>query len=260
MTFVNADAYERQIGRWSRLLAPLLIDFVEVDDGSDVLDVGCGTGALSFAVAFSRPNSKVVGIDLSPGFVEEARKRDKEARVRFEVGDAQKLAFPNSSFDRTFALLVINHVPNARLTISEMVRVTRPRGMVGAAVWDYGDGMKMMKTFWDAAAALDPSAEGHREKHMRYSRKGELSTLWTESGLEQVRESGLTIPMSFSSFDDFFKPFLEGIGPAGSYATGLSPAGRAALREKLFELVLGTGPDQPFTLPARAWAVQGTVP
>lgn len=248
------------MGRWSRRLAARFIEFAGVSAGDRILDVGCGTGSLAFAIAAVSPNSQIVGIDPSPASVGFARKRAGETRLQFDVGDAQKLPYPDASFDKAVALLVMNFIPDPRKTLLEMIRVTRPGGRAAAAVWDYGDGMTMLRTFWDAAAGLDPAAEPRHEKHMPYCRKGELSSLWSKCGLLQVQESGLEITLDFPSFDDYFQPFLTGVGPSGSYAKSLPPDRKIALREKLREEILGKGPDRPISMKALAWVVRGTVP
>ncbi|HET6948299.1 MAG TPA: methyltransferase domain-containing protein [bacterium] len=259
MTFFDAAAYERFMGRWSRRLAPLLIDFAEVADGDRVLDVGSGTGNLALELS-ARRRVDVVGIDPSTAFVEHARTRAAGGRIRFDIGDAQALPYEDASFDACLALLVINHIPDPRRVVSEMRRVTRPGGRVAAAVWDYGEGMTMLRAFWDAAGALDPSAASHHEGHMPYCRKGELSVLWTETGLQGVEETALNLPMEFPSFDDYWAPFLGGQGPGGSYVAGLSTDRREALRERVRREVGVEDPARPITLQARAWAVRGSTP
>jgi len=257
MTFVDAEAYEQLMGRWSRRLAPLLIEFAEVREGDRVLDVGSGTGSLALAVNAARA-SEVIGIDPSAAFVEHARTRTADPRVRFDVGDAQMLAYPDASFDKCLALLVMNFIPDARKAVAEMRRVTRPGGRVAAAVWDYGDGMTMLRAFWDAAVALDPAAEPRHERYMPYCRKGQLSLLWTETGFREVQETSLTISLEFASFDDFWSPFRGGQGSSGAYLTSLPPERRRALHARLLKDLSNGRPEEPLTMEARAWAARGS--
>ena len=254
--FSESDGYERFMGRWSRRLAPLFVDFAGVEAGNDVLDVGCGTGALTFAAA-AVPAVRAVGVDPSSEFVRAAQKAGDGDRVSFQVGDASALPFPDAAVDRTLSLLVLNFVPDATAAVLEMIRVTRPKGVVAAAVWDYGDGMEMLRVFWDEAVALDPAAAGRDERHMPLSRRGELSALWRDLGLCNVEDAPLTFDMAFASFDDFWQPFLSGQGPAGAYASTLAEPARQELRARLRDRVVSS--DSPFTLTARAWAVRGVV-
>lgn len=260
MVFLNAEGYDRLMGRWSQHLAPRLIEFAGIADGDRVLDVGAGTGSLSRAVLAATRHSAVTGVDPSGPYIEYARSCTSDSRARFEVGDAQALPYPDAFFDKTLALLVMNFIPDARKAAAEMRRVTKPGGVVAAAVWDYGEGMTMLRTFWDAAAALDPTAEARHERHMPYCRKGELAALWTSSGLKETEGTSLVVPLQFESFEDFWRPFLTGQGPSGSYATNLSPELQQALRERLRQELLGEKPDMSFTLQARAWAARGVVP
>ena len=258
--FSAGDAYERYMGRWSRALAPLLVEFAGVRDGDAVLDVGAGTGALSAAVAQAAPSSDVLGVDRSEPFVAFARAHHPRHRMRFEAGDAQALELDDERFDRTLSLLIVNFIPNPARALSEMIRVTRSGGVVAAAVWEYGEGMEMLRTFWDEAVSLDPDADAKDERHMPLSRRGELAELWRAQTLSDVRDEALSIDTLFFSFDDYWLPFLETQGPAGAYVAGLSEAGRAALEQRLRHRLLGGRPDGPIALRARAWAVRGVVP
>lgn len=258
--WANAEAYDKLMGRWSERLAPLLIDFAGVRDGDRLLDVGCGTGSLSRTLARLMPRSEVVGTDPASPYIAYARRRLASLKVRYEVGDAQDLTYPDASFDKCLSLLVLNFIPNARRAVQEMRRVSRPGGWVAAAVWDYGQGMTMLRSLWDAAVALDPETESRDERHMPFCRQGELAALWNESGLQEVEETALVIRQDFEAFEDYWAPFLATVGPSGSYVTSLPPERQEMLRERLRGMLLGGTPDQPFTLEARAWAVRGMTP
>lgn len=258
--FAESDAYERFMGRWSRRLAPLLVKFASVDAGDQILDVGSGTGALAFALAEAIPSVRVTGVDPSSAYVRYAQARTPGERVRFSVGDAQALELPDASVDKTLSLLVMNFIPDAGKALREMIRVTRPGGVVAAAVWDYGGEMEMLRVFWDEAVALDSTMAARDERNMPLCKPGELGALWRANGLQRVEDAPITIELSFASFDDYWGPFLGGQGPAGAYVASLPDSRRAALAARLRVRLLGTRPDGPFTLRGRAWAVRGVVP
>lgn len=94
--WANAEAYERFMGRWSRRLAPLLVEFAAVQDGDRVLDVGCGTGSLASVLVELMPRSEVVGVDPASSSIEYATRQLADPRARFAVGDAQNLPYPNA--------------------------------------------------------------------------------------------------------------------------------------------------------------------
>jgi SAM-dependent methyltransferase len=259
--FADANAYERFMGRWSRLVAPQLVDFTEVSDHGHLLDVGSGTGALAFTLAERKPRVHVRGIDPSTEYVEYANSRNPfPDRVTFETGDAQQLRLADASFDASLSLLVFNFIPDPLKALREVRRVTKPGGRVSASVWDYGDGMKMLRAFWDGAVNLDSKAEKLDERHMPLCRAGELSGLWRQGGLENVHEQPHVITMRFESFADYWDAFLLGQGPAGMYVKSLSSDQRHALRGEVKSRVSPSGENLPIALSARAWSVRGTVP
>jgi len=258
--FTASDGYERYMGRWSRLLAQAHVAFAGVEDGQRLLDVGTGTGALAGALAAATTTGDIVGIDPSEAFIAAARKRARSPRERYEVGDAQALRFPDASFDQALALLVMNFVPDHLKAARELKRVTRPGGTVSACVWDYDAGMELLRLFWDQAVALDPATESRDERHMKLSLRGQLGQLWREAGLVEVREQPLVVDTAFQGFDDYWQPFLAGVGPGGAHVASLSVERRQQLEARLRTRLLGVRPDGPFTLKARAWCVRGQVP
>lgn len=258
--FSKADAYERFMGRWSRLLAPPLVAFAEIREGDHVLDLGSGTGALSFALLDATRNGRVTGVDPSQDYVNHAARQRDDPRIHFQVGDAQQLTFPSATFDKVVSALVLNFVPDPAHALAEMIRVTKSHGLVTAAVWDYGDGMEMLRAFWDEATALDAALAARDEALMPLCKRGELAALWTRGGLEDVQETELTIALRFTSFHDYWTPFSLGQGPAGACVASMSQAHRSALEQRLRTRLLAEGPDRPINMRARAWAVRGRIP
>ena len=259
--FGDAEAYERFMGRWSRLVAPRLVDFTGVPNRGRMLDVGSGTGSLAQAIAEREVHGRVVGIDPSKDYVAYAAGRNSfPDRVSFEVGDAQQLHFPDASFDAALSLLVFNFIPDPMKALSELRRVTKPAGRISAAVWDYGAGMRMLRTFWDAAVHVDPEADKFDEKHMPLCRSGELAALWRQGRLDDVHEESIDITMRFRSFADYWDPFLLKQGPAGSYVSRLDQDRLEALRDEVQRRLSLRAEDAPFAIPARVWSVRGKVP
>jgi len=259
--FEDAQAYERFMGRWSSILAPLLVEFAGLPDKGRVLDVGSGIGALTFSIARLRAHCQVVGLDPSKQYVGYASSKSPSPdRVRFRVGDAQKLSFPDATFENSLSLLVFNFIPDSKKALREVTRVTKPGGCVSAAVWDYGEGMRMLRVFWDAARTVDPAAQKFDESHMPLCRAGELGEFWKQGGLERVEERPLDIAMQFESFAEYWDPFLLGQGPAGTYLRNVRGDRRQALRGEVKRQLNLRAEDLPFSIPARAWAVRGTVP
>jgi len=258
--FSVSAGYERFMGRWSRLLAPAYIAFAGVKDGDRVLDVGTGTGALASALEAATTSSEIVGIDPSAGFINYAKKNVKSGRASFEVGDAQALRFADESFDQTMALLVMNFVPDHNKAIVEMRRVTRPQGVVSACVWDYNAGMEMLRFFWDEVVALEPVMAPKDERNMKLSREGQLGELWKKAGLVNVQEKPLVIEQAYTSFDDYWGPFLKGAGPGGAYVVSLSDERRRQLETRMRKRLLGNRDDGAFVLKAQAWCVRGETP
>ena len=256
--FGDAEAYERFMGRWSRPVASSFVAFSAVPDHGRMLDAGSGTGVLAFTIAERKRNARVLGIDPSREYVAYSiHKNPFPDRADFEEGDAQQLRYPDGSFDAALSLLVFNFIPDPKKAISELRRVTKRGATISAAVWDYGNGMRMLRAFWDAAVHLDPAADKLDERHMPLCRTGELSALWQSAGLKDVHEQAIDIGMKFESFADYWEPFLLGQGPAGAYVGRLNDEKRLALRNEIRHRLSLAAENTPFSLSARAWAVRG---
>lgn len=263
-TFVafDGDGYELQMGRWSRQLAPFFIRFAGIDTGGSVLDVGCGTGALSSALAQEASITQIQGIDFSPAYVAHAAGHLNDPRAHFEVADACALPFADASFDHALSQLVLQFIPDPIQAIREMRRVTSPGGRVAAAVWDTRGGMTMMRLFWDTAAMLSDAGNLGRARALTrpMSRPGELSTAWNSAGLTDVAQSEITIRMRFASFADYWAPAEGRDGPLAAYVGTLAPDERGKLKDAVKRAYLDGDPDGERSFIATAWVVKGTVP
>ena len=248
---VAAEAYDRFMGRYSRLLAPQLADFAGLESGQRVLDVGCGPGALTTELVARLGADSVTAIDPSEPFVDAARARHPGVEVH--LGSAEQLPFETDGFDAALAQLVVHFMADPLGGLSEMRRVTRPGGAISACVWDYAGGGAPLSRFWEAACDLDPAAVD--ESRLAGARVGHLRELFVAAGLREVEETALTVEYEHEDFDEWWQPFGGGVGPAGTYVQSLSPARLSALRERCRELL----PEGPFVSVSRAWAARGRV-
>jgi SAM-dependent methyltransferase len=258
----GADSYEQVMGRWSRRLAPLFIEHAGAAAGDRLLEVGCGTGSLTFSLAATVAFAALTAIDYAPVYVAAARARNRDPRVRIEPGDAGALAFPAGAFDRALSMLVLHYVADPTRAVAEMRRVTRPGGVVAAAVWDSGGGMPALRMFWDTAAMLDAGAAESRSRALSKAVVGPdgLARLFRAAGLQDVEQRSLQVRMEFADFADYWRPLLDGDGPMGAYVAGLGEAERARLEGHVRAAYLVGAPDGPRSFAAVAWSCRGVVP
>jgi SAM-dependent methyltransferase len=249
--------YEDFMGRWSRLLAPRFVSWLSVRPTANWLDVGCGTGALADAICVGADPVSVVACDPSEPFIEYARQRQVDPRISFVVAGIGQLPTQPGGFDSVTSLLALNFFPKPEASIDEMRRITAVHGLVSACVWDYAGRMEFLRCFWDSVVAVDASAaeldEGHR---FPICRQSALESLFRKGRLADVVCESIEIPTRFSTFAEFWKPFLGGTGPAPSYLATLESPQREALATRL-ERSLPREPDGTISLVAKAWVVRG---
>lgn len=257
-TWERGDPYEQYVGRWSRRVAPLFLSWLSIPAGRHWLDVGCGTGALSAAILDQCSPKSVTGVEPSDGFRAKAGQL-LAGRAQIQQGDAAHIPLDAASMDATVSGLVLNFVPDVRVALAEMARVTAGGGTIAAYVWDYAGKMELMRFFWDAAVELDPGAakmdEGAR---FPLCRPQALSALFESAGLRRIEVKGIDVPTPFASFEDYWRPFLGGQGPAPAYAMALDESARARLRDRIRERI-PQETDGSISIIARAWAVRGMV-
>ena len=258
----DGAAYEAWLGRWASRLAEIFLDFVEFPDAGDLLDVGCGTGALTFAMAARWPGRRVVGIDLAPPFISFARSKGSEELPVFEIGDACALPYASGQFAGAAAHLVLIFIPRPELALRELRRVTRPGGTVAAAQWDFRGGLVFERMLWDVAVGIDPQARVVRDRRFTapLALPDGLAQLFRDEGLMQVERRSLTVRTDFADFEDYWQPLLGGQGPVCTYFANLAPDLKARIKEAVFDAYCSGAADGPRSLTATAWAVRGKVP
>ncbi|SFN58322.1 Methyltransferase domain-containing protein [Mesorhizobium sp. NFR06] len=257
-----ASGYEQLMGRWSRRLATKFIDFAGLAAGEKILDVGCGTGSLTFELAKSADLTEIQAIDFSPVFVEAARQRNTDPRITIAQADATALPFADGTFDRSLALLVLHFVPETGKAVAEMRRVVRPGGVAAAVVWDHYGGMPGMRMIIDTVAALSESGRQMRNRYcfQPMMQPGEMKRTFVEQGLADVTEAELMVRMDYENFDDFWAPIAAGEGPLGKYMTTLDTAELERVEAAVRDAYQAGRPDGPRSFASVAWACRGIVP
>lgn len=246
---VPGEVYDRYIGRYSRALAPRFIDFAGVDRGP-VLDVGCGPGGLTLALASRLGTQGVVAVDPSASFVAACQARAPGADIRLARGEA--LPFPPATFEAVLAQLVLPFLSDASSAMAEAKRVVRPGGTVATCMFA-SDGLAVSATFWRAALRFDPAAPD--DAHLPFRKEGEILALFHSAGFRDVMAGRIDLEARYEDFDDLWEPIASGVGPPGDYLLRQSTERRAEIRDEC-RAILGR-PAGPFTLPARVLAVRG---
>jgi SAM-dependent methyltransferase len=226
-----------------------MADLAGLRGGERVLDVGCGPGALTTELVKRLGSATVAAVDPSEPFVAAAKARHPGVDVR--QASAERLPFPDGTFDATLAQLVVHFMSDPVAGLAEMARVTRPDGVVAASVWDHAGGQGPLSIFWQAARTLDPNV--HDESRLAGAREGHLAELFEDAGLRGVETTTVSAALRHESFDEWWEPFTGGVGPAGAYTASLDAEGQSELREHCRRLL----PEAPFVLTARAWAARG---
>ena len=257
--WATGDAYELYMGRWSRALSRAFLEWLKPGPKRHWLEIGCGTGALTSSIVALTEPASVVGCDPSASFVEDARHRLTDERVAFVVGGADAPPRREGGFDVLVSGLVLNFVPELPRALVAMRERLRPGGTLAAYVWDYAGGIEFLAHFWrEAVAANAGAADLDEARRFPDWQPARLGALFRDAGFDRVETDVVEIPTHFTSFDDFWKPFLGRTGPAPAYVAALEPGARDTLRKRL-EAALVPAADGSIRLRARASVARGVV-
>ena len=245
--FESDSAYDAFMGRYSRRLAPVFADFVRIEAGASVADVGAGTGAL--ATELAARGLRVAAADPSPQFVDALRTRLPESDA--QVAPAEDLPWPDESFDAALAQLVVAFMSDAPAGVREMRRIVKPGGTVAVCMWDK-HGMELLAAVNRTRNALGRDSD---LPDTRYRTREEIEPLFAD-GFTDVHTELIETDASYSGFDELWATLLAGAGPAGAWVASLADDRREAAHAELYRQV--GEPSGPLTLQAKAWATRAT--
>jgi len=255
ITFNDGKAYERMMGRWSRLAGDQFLDWIETPKGLRWIDVGCGNGAFTEALIARTSPTAVTGIDPSEGQIAYARTRPGTAMAQFQTGGAQSLPFPDNSFDAASMALVIAFVDDAAKAAAEMARVVRPGGLVATYMWAFPDGFPLR---WLGTAMKSLGLDPVTPPNTAAANLENLTRYWQQAGLQSIETRVIRIQIAYTDFDDFWQSATAPVGPSGKATSDLSPELREQLKSRLREQ-LPVAADGRITYEAIANAVKGKV-
>jgi ubiquinone/menaquinone biosynthesis C-methylase UbiE len=255
--WTSGAAYDQWMGRWSRLLAHDFLNWLAPSSNLRWLDLCCGSGVVTEAIVQRFAPAGVTGLDASPQQIKFARAHRASPATSFEIGNAMALPFADAGFDVAVCGLGLNFIRQPELALQEMRRVTVPGAMIAVYVWDYAEGARFLRKFWDVAAAIDPEASAYDQAHrFPMCNPDSLSKLFESASLADVTVRALDMTTRFENFDDYWQPLLTGQGSAPNYLARRDESTRSAIRERLRDSI-PADPSGAIELPARAWGVRG---
>ncbi len=255
--FTDGEAYERLMGRWSRLVGQKFLDWLETPKNLRWLDVGCGNGAFTEEIIARCAPATVMAIDPSDEQLAYARIRPGAKMAKFQVGDAQKLSFGDGTFDVAVMALVLSFLPDPARAVAEMSRVVRAGGWVATYMWDIPGGGSPTTTIYTAMESLGSALPVR--PNPAASRLEDMHGFWEMAGLEAIETRVIRIPVRYANFDEFWDSNTVPIGPQGKVIAGMSPGARGQLRMRLREH-LSAASDGQILYESFANAVRGRVP
>ena len=256
-SFDDALGYELFMGRWSRPLGQGFLRWLSVPANMQWLDIGCGTGIFTRMISDTCSPAAVIGIDCARAQIEHARQSIGCEHIEFRVADAQRLPFPDASFDVVASALAINFVPDRSRALVEMRRVARPGGDIACCVWDFAADLSPS---WPIRLGMSRvGIEAPPVTGAAHSTLDALTAMFQQAGLEDVATTSIEVTASFASFDELWRAQTPTYAPITKAISQLPEIARVRLQQ-VISAELPPLPDGRITFRARANAVKGRSP
>ena len=256
-SFDDSAAYELSMGRWSRALGQVFLRWAGPPACARWLDVGCGTGIFTELVLDTCSPAAVSAVDPARAQIEHARCQPVGKRAEFGLADAQALPFPDATFDVVASALVMNFIPDRPRALSEMRRVTRPRGLVTGCVWDFAAERSPswpLRLGMRRIGADVPQVPGTEETSL-----GALASLFETGGLDEVATTSIDVTLTFADFDEFWHAQTPRYAPTTKIIDAITNSHRARLMETI-RAEVPAYPDGRIEYSARANAIKARTP
>lgn len=260
VAFDDGDAYDRYMGRWSRAIGEEFLTWLAPQPNRRWLDVGCGTGAFTALVLDRAAPETIVGIDPSAAQVAHARGVVTAPQVEFREGSAIDLPFETGAFDVVVSALVIHFFPDRPTAFREMLRVTRPGGVLAGYTW------RKSPTIIDAPygplarGVIEIAGDVSSSPIVPEAMPDGLHAALAATGYADIDVATLEASQTFRDFDDYWTSQTATFAhPVATSVAALSDRDRERLRD-LLRSVLPAAADGTITYSARATAFKARKP
>ena len=257
LDFDDSAAYERFMGRWSRAVAPVFLDWLGARRRATWLDVGCGTGVLAETLLELCAPERIDAVDPAPAQLQAAARGPAAGRVAFRVADARRLPFPDASFDVVASALVINFIPDRAPALAEMRRVARAGGQVAGYVWDFAEELSPSGPLRRAMRRFGVDVPGIPGTDA--SRLDALRALFQGAGLERIETRTIDVCLAYTDFEDFWQAQTPGYAPTTKLIAALKDSERTRLMHAV-QAALPCGPNGSIEYCARVNAIKARAP
>jgi ubiquinone/menaquinone biosynthesis C-methylase UbiE len=231
---VDSRAYDRYVGRWSRLFVPNLIAAAGIEAGHRVLDVSTGTGeAAIYALPLVGASGIVIGADIAPAMLKSARERLHDPLFQPVAADGQALPFQDGSFDAVLCQLGLQFFLNPAQGLKEFQRVLRPGGSAAVCTISTPDRAPMWGILAEAVGSRLPEQREVLNLSFALADQARVHSLFTDAGFQRVKVERVQQKASIGSFDEYWEPIEAGTGSIPQIYAALSEQQRRAVRDEV---------------------------